>query len=462
MKKLLSLFCFIVCMQTSFALNNIGGMLQNITAEKDDNARIELIIIFFSNTSEINPLLDMQNSQKLLQFSQQNKDRITEAMALSNIGYDYRAFGNTAKSLDYDLKATTMAQETGNEKLIAITKNTLAHNYKDLADYPKALRLYSTAGEAGLKIKDYKIQASAFQNLSEVYISMNEIDSALMCAQKDYEISMRIHYYDYIGYTFLNLAAIHGKLNNTALAISYYDMAIKDGLKTKSPKILNWAYTSKAQYFLNNKQIDSSISTARKAIAVVQNTAFINYSLAPAKLLLDIFRKSNIDSAFKYSEMYRIANDSLFSAKAIQQTQLMTFENEVHEQELASEKIKSEDQRKQNIQFALIALGIITFIIFYLLLSRSFITNTKLIEFFGVIALLIVFEFLNLLLHPFLENMTNHTPVFMLLTMVCIAALLVPLHHRVERWATKILVEKNKKIRLATAKRTIEKLEGNN
>jgi amino acid transporter len=89
-------------------------------------------------------------------------------------------------------------------------------------------------------------------------------------------------------------------------------------------------------------------------------------------------------------------------------------------------------------------------------LSRSFITNTKLIKFLGVIALLIVFEFLNLLLHPFLERITNHSPVLMLLGLVCIAALLVPLHHKLEKWTPTKLVEKNKQIRLVAAKKIIQ------
>lgn len=122
-------------------------------------------------------------------------------------------------------------------------------------------------------------------------------------------------------------------------------------------------------------------------------------------------------------------------------------------------KIKADEQQKENIQYVLIALGIITLIILYLLLSRSFITNTRLIEFFGVVALLIVFEFLNLILHPFLERLTNHSLLFILLGLVCIAALLVPLHHKLEIWATNKLIEKNKKIRLAAAKKTIEQLE---
>ena len=47
----------------------------------------------------------------------------------------------------------------------------------------------------------------------------------------------------------------------------------------------------------------------------------------------------------------------------------------------------------------------------------------------------------------------------MLLALVCIAALLIPLHHKLEKWATHKLVEKNKQIRLANAKKTIEELE---
>ena len=50
----------------------------------------------------------------------------------------------------------------------------------------------------------------------------------------------------------------------------------------------------------------------------------------------------------------------------------------------------------------------------------------------------------------------------MLLALVCIAALLVPLHHKLEKWATHKLVEKNKQIRLAAAKKAINELEKEN
>ena len=460
MKIIIILFSYLFSINAAFSQSgNIDTMLKKIALEKNDNSRIDLINDLFSSTTESNPVLDMQNAQKLLFQSQRNKDKIAESMALSEIGYNYRSFGNNPKSLEYNLKAKAIAQETGNEKLIANTKINLAHYYKDLADYPKAISLYSSAEESASKVKDNILQIWALGNLAEVYLSMNKIDSALIYAQKDYEFCMRIHYYDYLGYTFENLGSIQGKMDNSSLAISYFNLAIQEGFKTNSPKQLNLTYTAVAEYYHDINQNDSSAVYAKKAIAVVQNTAFFNYCIKPSKLLLDIYRNSNIDSAFKYSEIYRIANDSLFSAKTIQQIQLMTFEDDLRQQELASEKIKAEEQTKQNIQYALMALGIISFIILFLLLSRSFITSTKLIEFLSVLALLIVFEFLNLLLHPFLEGVTNHTPVLMLLALVCVAAFLIPLHHRVEKWSTVKLVEKNKKIRLANAKKTIEKLE---
>jgi len=209
-------------------------------------------------------------------------------------------------------------------------------------------------------------------------------------------------------------------------------------------------------------QPDSCLLYAKRSIAAVQNTAYSFMSINPARLLTDMYEKTNCDSTLKYTAIYKIANDSLYSKKANQQIQLMTFDEDLRQQEVRVEKLKEEEQRKHNIQNALLALGIITFIILFLMLSRRHITNTKLIQFLGVVALLLVFEFLNLVLHPFLERITYHSPVFMLLALVCIAALLVPLHHKLEKWATHKLVEKNKEIRLAAAKKTIEELENRN
>lgn len=40
-----------------------------------------------------------------------------------------------------------------------------------------------------------------------------------------------------------------------------------------------------------------------------------------------------------------------------------------------------------------------------------------------------MFEFLSLLIHPFIMHLTDHNYILMLLILVCIAAVLVPIHH---------------------------------
>ena len=213
-------------------------------------------------------------------------------------------------------------------------------------------------------------------------------------------------------------------------------------------------------YLLKRDDYAKAKLLALGILSLARNTISNDGISNVAESLKKIYNHENKkDSAFYYAEMQISYKDSVSNEKRISEMQNITFTQQLKDIDEESKIKELAQHRKENIQYALIMLGIVTLILFYLLLSRSFIANEKIIEFFGVVALLIVFEFLNLLLHPFLERITNRSPVLMLLALVCIAALLVPLHHRLENWATKKLVEKNKQIRLANAKKTIEKLE---
>jgi tetratricopeptide (TPR) repeat protein len=460
MKNIFLLLIFLINIQSSFAQNPaIDQMMDRYIVEKDANKRID---IFYHSTvliGESNPALGLEYAHKLLEYSEQNNDKIGEGYAKSFMGKMYTVSGNLEKGLEYAVAGKTIAEQTDNEKLIALTNSMLGLIYTNLADYTKAIQFYQASIQSAEKANYQEAKVWGFQHLSEIYLANNQIDSALMYGQKDYSLSQRIKYFDFASYTLNNLGAIHAKMGNPVVAIGYFDMAIQEGEKTNSAKQLNFAYTSKSEYFNSEKNIDSTVFYAKKAIDIVQHTPFSNYSLKPARILLEVYKKNNSDSALKYSEIYRMANDSLNNAKVIQQTQLISFVDEQKQKELAANKIKAEENRQETIQYALIALGIIVLLVIYLILSRSFITKPGLIHFFGVIALLLVFEFLNLLLHPLIGRITHHSPLLMLLGLVCIGALLVPLHHKVEKWATTRLVEKNKQIRLAAARKTIKELE---
>ena len=459
MKKIITLICFIAVMQTAFAQKqNVDSILQKIAVEKDDDKKVDLTVSLFLNGLDRDPYLTIQTGQALLKQGMENNDPIKEGSAYCILGTGLRVSGNPIRGLQMQQKGLLLAEKANNFSLLAMVKNQMAHTYRDRDEWDNAFKGYAAALDDAVKGKNEVIKIWPLMNLGVCYLNLNKLDSALKYLQSAYELSITINQWD-LPYMLWNLGSVHSKLGNTLLAVSYFNMSIQMSENSKRYRQLNFAYTGLAEHFQRMNQRDSCILYLKKALATVQHTPFFFMSVKPAKMLAELYEKSNCDSTLKYAGIYKVANDSVFSNKINQQIQVMTFDETLRQQELAAEKMKTNDERKQNIQFALIAFGIISFIIIFLLLSRSIITNTKMIEFLGVVALLIVFEFLNLLLHPFLERVTHHSPVLMLLALVCIAALLVPLHHKIEHWATAKLVEKNKQIRLAAAKKTIEQLE---
>ena len=461
MKKIITIFYFIASMQSTFAQSqSVDSLLQKLAVEKNEDKKVDLIVSIWDSRSSFDPYPLIQTGQALLKQAEENKDIIKEASAYCFLGTGYRISGNPIRALQVQQKGLQLAEKANNFSILAMVKNQMGHTYRDREEWENAFKIYSDALNDAVKGKNEVIKIWPVLNLGVCYLNLNKLDSALKYLQRAYELSLVINQVD-LPYILWNLGSVHSKMGHAALAVSYFNMAIEMSEDSQRLRQLNLAYTGIAEHFLRINLQDSCILYLKKALTTVKNTPFFFMSVKPAKMLADLYEKSNCDSTLKYADIYKVANDSVFSNKINQQIQVMTFDEELRQQELTTEKLKADNQRKQNLQYALLALGIITFIILFLLLSRSFITNTKMIEFLGVIALLIVFEFLNLLLHPFLERITNHSPVLMLLALVCIAALLVPLHHKVEKWATAKLVEKNKKIRLAAAKKTIEQLEKN-
>jgi hypothetical protein len=252
---------------------------------------------------------------------------------------------------------------------------------------------------------------------------------------------------------------VYLKLNQPDIAYAFYKKGIKGALQTKKLEDLMSAYIPMARYFEKMNQTDSALYYWKKPFEFGPREAFTSKLAASKKIYEYYFTKGNNDSAAKYMNFYIIANDSINSTNKIVQLQAAKFEDELRQQELEKAKLEDKAERNHNIQLAITAIAIITFIILFLLLSRSILVSHKLVESLSIVALLLVFEFLNLLIHPWLEKITHHSPILMLLGLVLLAALLLPLHHKLEHWTTKKLVEKNKAIRLAQAKKTIEELE---
>ena len=401
-------------------------------------------------------------SEQMLKIATGTHQDSLLAKAYLEIGSYFNITSDFKQAVEFEFKSLALAEKAKSAGDIWLADKELGINFKHLKNYSEALR-YLKKAESLLKevsLTDPKARNRTYTHIAEVYLGLRQPDSALRYVQLTNEVTSK----DKDAYGFARMlyifANVYQQKGDTDLAESYYKkcIAFSDAENVYLPYVT--ATTDYGQYLFDARQYDLSkeyaISGFNKARQAKNKLGMINAAALLRKAYYAIGQK---DSSYYYSDVKDAYSDSVFNEQQRNQIQNLSFSQQLKENEEQARLSEEEEQRKQNIQFALIALGIISFIIFFLLLSRRFITNAKVIEFFGVIGLLIVFEFLNLLLHPFLERITHHSPVLMLLALVCIAALLVPLHHKVEKWATAKLVEKNKQIRLAAAKKTIQQLE---
>jgi tetratricopeptide (TPR) repeat protein len=462
MKKIIS-----IILLTVFAINlkaqkiNADSLKQQLNLKLADTSKLVTLtrLAYYYQDSKPDSLL--YYGKQLLEFAQHVNNGKMISIGYSTIGqYEY-IVGNYSLSLQWLFKSLELATNIRDSNRMANSNNLLGNTYKEYGDYPKAIAHFLVCKNiAALSHDPKQNDLFAALNLGEVYALMGVTDSALVYAQQAYRLALKYHS-QWTGATLMTLGYVYYRLNNKALSIEYFN----EGKALYQANFGNSRYLSKgtlamAAVYRKYHQVASAIYFAHVALNVANEVPYLKGVGAAAKFLYSIYDSLHVtDSAFFYQKLYVTINDSLNDRAKIASFENETFLEKVREQEKEEGLKKAEKEREQNIQYALIALGIIIFITLFLLLSRTIIVNEKIISFFAILGLLVIFEFINLLIHPWLAHFTNESPIFMLLALVLIAALLIPLHHRLEHWIKHKLVEKNKAIRLANAKRTIEKLE---
>ena len=112
-------------------------------------------------------------------------------------------------------------------------------------------------------------------------------------------------------------------------------------------------------------------------------------------------------------------NDSIHSIEKIKQLESMSMQERIRQQKRAAMIQKEKEENGQRLQ--LLAIGILIPILFFfsIFISRRKV-HRKLIQFCGVLSLLLLFEYITLFMHPFVAELTNHSPAIEIVIFVCV------------------------------------------
>lgn len=395
---------------------------------------------------------------QLMNYAEKTKKPRDKIEAYQSIGYTYGTAGNITGAMEMIIEAKKLAELEEDKEVLGSCFHLLGNLHASQGNYEEAISFFKQAAENVKPPSPTTFTYTSLMNIGNTYRRMKMLDSALHYEQRAYESALKQDK-RYFPHVLHNLGMIHRDLGHTELALYYFRAGIAEAQKQGLPgRVTSGLYESLSKFFQTSGNRDSALYFARASINAVEGTPF-KYNIVSAYTHLSELHTGNGDSAYKYLKAATDLKNSLNITENATQFQALRYQEELREKERQTKQERNEKQRKQNMQYAAVGGGVLGLLMIFLLLSRSIIVTERFIKFLGVIVLLVVFEFINLFLHPYLGAWTHHSPVWMLLIMVAIAGVLVPIHHRMEHWMTHQMVEKNKKIRIAAARKTLAKLE---
>ncbi|MFN8251393.1 MAG: hypothetical protein U0V75_05870 [Ferruginibacter sp.] len=431
------LFILLVQVQCSLAqsgkIDSLKRLLQN---GQQDTSRVTLLWKLAEQYQFFKPDTTLQLAQQAYLQAKHIKYTEGESRSLAVMATGQYLLGNYTEALkNYTLKLQ-IEEKRNSSRNYASALNNIGLMYILLADYPNALRyLYkadSTIQLAGAAVKK-ETHNQVLTNLGETYYRMKKGDSAFFYFSQVLQNGISSGDAVYQGAAMLGLGNVLAAEGQDSAALKHYKNALtllNDG--ANNDMVCETAQ-GLANVFYRTKQPDSALHYARIAFSTGKKDGFLSRELDAAGFLSRFYKdKKKYDSAFVYMEQSVMLQDSLKGQAKTREAMIISSNEQLRQAELAEQKQLEKETRIQQLQILGICIFIPLFFLVTLAVSRIRV-HRNIVRFMGVVSLLLFFEFLVLLLHPLIGELTHHNKVLELLILVVIGAGLVPLHHKMER-----------------------------
>ena len=421
---------------TTFAQKQQVDSLENrLSVEKNDSIKVNLMcdIGFALRTNEPEKALKIANEALLLAKNIKYIDG--QSRSLGTIAIIFRLLGNFPLALEYNLKRLKLVENSRDQEKLGGVLGNIAVVYANQEQYKNALVYYYRADSIINHLKN--IDSTKYiiaLNIGDAYDKLNVNDSAFSYFNKSLNIARQVKSNYYEGMAMVGLGNSYLKTNQYLLSMANYKSGIIYLKEAEDDDLLCEAYLGLANLFKKLNKKDSALFYSRQSFALAKKDGFLPRHLEAAQFLTEHFKnEKNIDSSFLYLNYVQDLNDSINSKSRIRESQVLSSNEQARQLEIAENLATAKKERKQQLQMLFIAIFIPGFFILTLLLSKIKL-HVRFIKISGVLSLLILFEYLTLLLHPYVSKITHHTPIYEMLIFVSFAAILIPTHHRLEHW----------------------------
>ena len=280
------------------------------------------------------------------------------------------------------------------------------------SDYTKALDYYQRSLKIQEEIGDKKASASTINNIGIIYKQQGDYPKALEYYQRSLKMEEEIGDKKGIASTINNIGIIYKQQGDYPKALKYCNKGLK-------------------------------ISQEIGALVIEKKAC---------KCLYEIYKfQGNTNEALVYIEKLNIIEDSLNVQETTKKLQQMEFQKQVLADSLAREKVillekqKKEEiiqakKRQNQIQYSLMVMFVL-FLAALIAAMTKFSYKPRMAAALIFIFFILIFEFLLVLLSPWVDTITNGEVGFKIMLNTLMAILIFGLHQISEKRIKKILIK---------------------
>jgi len=365
--------------------------------------------------------------------------RIKYKNVLGSISVNVQDYSTAIK---YFTDVSNRSEAIGYARGFYAAETNIGTIYLNKKDYETAIQYYHSALVKAKNNNDNENVNVILANLVQTFLEWSQtnttlLDSALFYAQEYQRNISKYKLQRASGLEYYFFGQIYCELKDTVIAIDYFKQA--ENVLLKNNYILGAGYNniSRAKAFKTNE--DSCIFYFKKALHqgnIVKSYDIISES---SELLSEEYNSINVDSAYKYLKIYKIAQDSINKDNV----SIALANEKIQRLELTKIEQEKEDRKWNDIKI----LGIIFVcsLLFVILLwiakkyirkkSKGFVVLifTKYTpKFILSLITIIIFEAVSLMIHPYIEDITNHEIQYMLVIFAIIGVFIFPLHNKLD------------------------------
>jgi len=349
---------------------DIDSLKNLIAAAKEDTSKIDLyekLGLAYRDEKKIDSsILAYKHALELNEKN--NYWKLKQCWEMGTIDFLLYTTGNYTESLQVASRELELTEKINDTFHLGFVHLLFGHDYKALGYYRESLNHYFKAKEVFTVYRQLRSEPPdnryVIQCIGDLYLKMNQSDSALFFTQQAYKLAQADSSNVNILYSLRILGDIYLTKGDNKSAMKYYRQYIPGFEKYKeNSRDLNFVYISIARIFQKESQIDSAIFYAIKALenAMVYGDQENLYNAS--SLLYGYYKNKDEHIAFNYFKIASQAKDSMIGIDKLRQTQILSFNEQVHEKEKATADAKEAAKRRLIIIIAAILISIISFLI---------------------------------------------------------------------------------------------------